>query len=173
MDLQLWESTSSSTSWCKACRWPRRRRTAVIRRRTRSRPLKRWGSNHDLALQQNCFFFIFLLFNFKWFRSVRSHRLHASSLGMPFRLCNALDQKIWSISRYATQWSECSSKCSDMMGLQSRSDHQSLNILVAKNCLKSNLNYMTVSSTISIEGLRFSQDCVLWNHWWQRDCYKY
>ena len=84
-----------------------------------------------------------------------------------------LDQKIWSISRYATQWSECSSKCSDMMGLQSRSDHQSLNILVVKNCFKSNLNYMTVSSTISIEGLRFSQDCVLWNHWWQRDCYKY
>ena len=82
-------------------------------------------------------------------------------------------KKIWSISRYATQWSECSSKCSDMMGLQSRSDHQSLNTFVVKNCLKSNLNYMTVSSTISIEGLRFSQDCFLWNHWWQRDCYKY
>ena len=36
---------------------------------------------------------VFLLFNSKWFRSVRSHRLHASSLGMPFRHCNALDQK--------------------------------------------------------------------------------
>ena len=154
----------------QACRWLRRRRTGVIRRRTRSRPPKRWGKQSWFGSTAKLFFFFLILNGLGVWGAIASMRV---LLVCPSDIAMHWTKKIWSISRYATQWSECSSKCSDMMGLQSRSDHQSLNTLVMKICLKSNLNYMTVSSTISIEGLRFSQDCVLWNHWWQRDCYKY
>ena len=61
-------------------------------------------------------------------------------------------------SWYATQWSQCSSKCSDMMGLQTRLEDDDDDV---------NFDYDDGDRDDDDDGACCnldSQDCVLWNY---------